>query len=373
MISNKLSRTIGIIVCTPKHTLKVPPFSETVYFFQLAKIAKQNQLEICIFNPKHINWENRTVLAWYLDGTRWKSQISTLPYVIYDRCYYLSTAHFLQYRPHIHRIHQDKTVQFLGRALGGKMQTYNMLQNNSQIKPYLPESKWYSGPKSFLQMLNKYQKVCIKPNGGSHGIGVVSIEPVEDGYLIRGRTKTNEPFEKNITTKQSLAEWVHTFIQKTRYLIQPFLSLHTADGLPFDLRILVQKNGQQQWETTGKAIRIGKGKSITSNLHGGGDAMKLEPFLEDHFYAEQMVHIQTQIDTIAQLVPPHIESQHGKLVELGLDVGIDRHAHVWIIEVNSKPGRSVFLRTGEIETRKRSMELPVQYAKALLSQKVGGY
>lgn len=373
MISNKLYRTIGIIVCTQKNTLKVPPFSEAVYFFQLAKIAKKNQLEICIFNPQHINWENRTVPAWYLEENKWKNQTTTLPFVIYDRCYYLSTAHFQQYQPHIQRIHQDKTVQFLGRALGGKMQTYNMLQTSNEIKPFLPESKIYAGPNSFLSMLNKYRKICIKPNGGSHGIGVVSIEPLEDGYLIRGRTKANYPFEKRVLTKRQLAAWVHSFIQKTRYLIQPFLSLHTAEGSPFDLRILVQKNGRQQWETTGKAIRIGKGKSITSNLHGGGDAMKLDPFLTNNFNREQIEQIQTQINKIAQIVPSHIESQHGKLVELGLDVGIDRHAHVWIIEVNSKPGRSVFLRTGEIETRKRSMELPVQYAKALLSQKVGGY
>jgi hypothetical protein len=224
-----------------------------------------------------------------------------------------------------------------------------------------------------LTMLKKYRKICMKPNGGSHGIGVVSIEPLEDGYVIRGRTKTNYPFEKQIQTQHQLVAWVQTFIQKTKYLIQPYLSLHTAENLPFDLRILVQKNGKQQWETTGKAIRIGKEKSITSNLHGGGDAKKLEPFLEDNFDREQIEEIKQQIGKIATIVPFHIESQHGKLVELGLDVGIDRHAHVWIIEVNSKPGRSVFLRTGEIETRKRSMELPVQYAKALLSQKVGGY
>ncbi|MCH5584333.1 YheC/YheD family protein [Shimazuella sp. AN120528] len=373
MISNKLYRTVGIIVCTQKNVLKVPPFPESIYFFQLAKIAKQNQLEICIFNPQHINWENRTVPAWHVEGNKWKFGIKALPFVIYDRCYYTSTAHFQQYRAHILRIHQDKTVQFLGRALGGKMQTYNMLRTNQEIEPYLPETKIYSGTSSFLSMLNQYPKVCIKPNGGSHGIGVVSIEQVQDGYHIRGRNKANFPFEKRISTQQQLVAWVQTFIQKTRYLIQPFLSLQTADGSPFDLRILIQKNGKQQWETTGKAIRIGKEKSITSNLHGGGDAKKLEPFLADNFHEEQIEAIKAQIEKIAMIVPSHIEKQHGKLVELGLDVGIDRHAHVWIIEVNSKPGRSVFLRTGEKEIRKRSMELPIQYAKALLSQKVGGY
>ncbi|WP_037464535.1 YheC/YheD family protein [Shimazuella kribbensis] len=373
MTTHSNHRTIGIIVCSSKNVTKVPPFAEATYFYQLAKIANQHQLDILIFNPMKINWTNREVAAWYIEANRWKFEKKPLPLVIYDRCYYTSTAHFQLYRSHILRIHQDKSVQFLGRALGGKIQTHNMLKSNQEIEPYLPETQLYQGPRSIVEMLKKYPHICIKPNGGSHGIGVISIKKQDQDYYVRGRTKANFPFEKSIKTKQQLLTWIHASIQKTRYLIQPFLSLQTTDGYPFDLRILVQKNGKQQWETTGRAIRIGKGKSITSNLHGGGDATKLEPFLIKNFTKEQIATIETQIEQIASIVPVHIEAQHGNLVELGLDVGIDRHAHVWIIEVNSKPGRSVFLRTGEIETRKRSMELPVQYAKALLSQKVGGY
>jgi glutathione synthase/RimK-type ligase-like ATP-grasp enzyme len=373
MNSHFIHRTIGIIVCSNKNSLKVPPFAEATYFYELARIANKHQLDILIFNPMHINWTNREVPAWYIESNRWKYGKKPLPLVIYDRCYYTSTVHFQLYRAHILRIHQDKSVQFLGRALGGKLQTHNMLKSSPEIKPYLPETHLYQGPKSLVDMLKKYSHICIKPNGGSHGIGVIAIEKRAQEFYLRGRTKANFSFEKNIKTEQQLLAWIHAFIQNTRYLIQPFLSLQTEDGYPFDLRILVQKNGKQQWETTGKAIRIGKGKSITSNLHGGGDALKLKPFLIKNYNLEQMEKIEEQIEQIASIVPPHIEAQHGKLVELGLDVGIDRHAHVWIIEVNSKPGRSVFLRTGEIETRKRSMELPVQYAKALLSQKVGGY
>jgi glutathione synthase/RimK-type ligase-like ATP-grasp enzyme len=369
----RFHQTIGIIVCTQKNTTKVPPFAESIYFFQLAKIAESHQLEVLIFNPKQINWTKRTVLAWYVEANKWKIGIRELPLVIYDRCYYTSTAHFQSYRPHILRIHHDSLVQFLGRALGGKIQTHKMLETNKMIKPHLPETHLYKDPISVLSMLEKYQRICIKPNGGSHGIGVVSIEKQQGGFHLKGRTKHNQPFEKRILSESQFIVWIQSFIQNTRYLIQPFLSLYTKEGLPFDLRILVQKNAEQKWETTGKAIRIGKSKSVTSNLHGGGDAIKLEPFLAENFSIDQIEKVERQIDRLAKIVPPHIEKKHGKLVELGLDVGIDHHANVWIIEVNSKPGRSVFLRTGELETRKRSMELPVQYAKALLSQKVGGY
>lgn len=366
-----MSATLGIIVCYTRK--KTPPFAEATYFFQLANIARAHQLEVLVFNPRQINWANRTVGAWYISNNRWNYSIRSLPLVIYDRCYYTSISHFYLYRPHILRIHRDETVQFLGRALGGKWQTYQMLQANDNIRSHLPDTKIYKGPDSVRALLNKYPAICLKPNGGSHGIGVVSIKRQPTGFAVQGRTKTNQPFIKSIATEKQLLTWIHLFIQKTRYLVQPFLTLQTADGSPFDLRILVQKNHLQQWETTGRAIRIGDGNGITSNLHGGGKALRWEPFLAKHFTAEQGKKIEQQIEQLTKLVPSHIERQHGKLVELGLDIGIDRHAHVWLIEVNSKPGRSVFLRTGDLETRKRSMELPIQYAKALLSQKVRGY
>jgi glutathione synthase/RimK-type ligase-like ATP-grasp enzyme len=370
-MTSKLKRTIGIIVCI-KEQAKMPPFAEASYYAQLAKIAKMYELEVLVFNPKQINWTNRKVPAWYIQAGRWVREIFNLPLVIYDRCYYTSTSHFQTYRPYILRIHHDPKVQFLGRALGGKYQTYQMLKQDETIAHFLPDTQLYDRPASLLAKLKEHKHICIKPNGGSHGIGVVSIRYQADRFLLKGRTKANTLFEKKLQSEAHLRSWLQSFIQDNRYLIQPFLPLSTPDGRPFDLRILVQKNGNQTWETTGMAIRIGKENSITSNLHGGGNAIKCDDFLQNNYAEQNIPHIKTQIEQLATIVPPHIEKHHGQLVELGLDVGIDREGKVWIIEVNSKPGRSVFLRTGELETRKRSMELPVQYANALLSQQVGG-
>ncbi len=364
-------QTLGIIVCMGNKA-KMPPFLEANYFVQLARIAKEHQLEILVFDPKQINWINRTVEGWQLKAGKWERNLRPLPLVIYDRCYYVSAQHFLAYRSHILRIHHDHKVRFLGRALGGKYQTYQMLKQDPKIAEYLPETKLYEQPKQVISELKGNPHLCIKPNGGSHGIGVVSIHHSANGFLLKGRTKLNTPFKKRLQTETQLTRWLKTFIQGTRYLIQPYLFLSTHDEQPFDLRILVQKNGKQSWETTGMAVRIGNTKSITSNLHGGGNATKLDPFLQRN-YPEELIHeIKEQIEHLAKIVPTHIEIHHGPLVELGIDVGIDRDGKVWIIEVNSKPGRSVFIRTGEIETRKRSMELPVQYANALLSEQVGG-
>ena len=54
--------------------------------------------------------------------------------------------------------------------------------------------------------------------------------------------------------------------------------------------------------------------------------------------------INRTIDNIVLQLPPFIESRHGRLVELGIDIGVDKNGEVWIIEINSKPGRASFRR-----------------------------
>lgn len=371
-LSTNSSRTIGVIVCMNKKRKRIPPFGESGFFRQLTEEARASGLNLIVFCPKDVNWQTRKVHAWSIakDGT-WKSRIHELPKLIYDRCFYNNSAMYLHYRPYLNHFRDDPWIRLLGRPLGGKIKTYQILQKSKFISPFLPETIIYRHPKDVLRIIDKYKKALIKPNGGSHGIGVVAIIPQKNGFLLRGRTKQNLPFQTLVPSEQ-FANWIHHFIGNNRYIIQPFLSLSTVDGRPFDLRILLQKNGEQVWERTGLAIRLGKSASITSNLHGGGNAKKVDPFLHQHFPPGIVRGIWEQIEFLSHHVPKHVEEHHGPLVELGLDIGIDRRGKAWILELNSKPGRSVFLHTGELDVRKRAIQLPILYAKSLLLGQIGG-
>ncbi|WP_052807275.1 YheC/YheD family endospore coat-associated protein [Risungbinella massiliensis] len=369
----RINRTLGVIVCFSKEMNRIPPFGESAFFRKLAEEARPLHFDLIIFNPKWVDWKQRSVQAWFLNAKgNWTSGTRNLPNLIYDRCFYQNLKQYKSYKPAILKLRNDPDIRLLGRPLGGKIQTYEILKQNEIIAPHLPETVLYQSPKDVFAMLTKHETALIKPNGGSHGIGVVGITPKEKGYILRGRTEANKPFHQELTSATQLAKWLEKFVGQTRYIVQPFLSLSTTEGIPFDLRILLQKNERRLWEQTGLAIRRGKSTSITSNLHGGGDAEKVGPFIEKHFPPFQVDQIWHQIDLLSFHVPMYIEENHGSLVELGLDLGIDQSGKVWILELNSKPGRSVFLRTGETEIRKRAIQLPILYANSLLTGQLGG-
>lgn len=358
--------TLGIIVCyNSKHS--TPPFSESSFYYELSLEGKKLHMNVIIFNPKEINWKTRTVPAWYANTAQtWHKSTFPVPKIIYDRCYYHDQKHYTEYKPSVVMIEKDPHIQFLGRALGGKAKTYDILKSYDEVKPFLPLTLRYHSAQDAIQFLHEEGSVLLKPNGGSHGRGIVAIEEDRHQYKLRGRLNSNQPFQYVIKTEEALKRWLKKFVGETRYIIQPFLELHTTDGHPFDIRILVQKNEKREWETTGLAVRIGKTDTITSNLHGGGHATNFHPFLKKNYSEELIATITDQITQISRIVPSLIEENHGQLLELGLDIGIDRKGSVWLLEVNSKPGRSIFIQTGEKEIRRRSLHLPMSYAYSLL-------
>ena len=128
---------------------------------------------------------------------------------------------------------------------------------------------------------------------------------------------------------------------------------------------LIQKNKNGEWETLGMAARVGATKNITSNLHGGGYAKSVPTLLSQEYDKEKAKEIEKEIDHLATVIPKYIEDHHGHLFEVGLDLGVDRNGRVWIIEVNSKPGRRVFSLLNDNVRRNKSLKQPIYYAEYL--------
>lgn len=360
--------TLGVIISLV-HKNKYPPFSEEIFFRQLAIEGEKYGIQVIVFHPKMINWNTRMINGWHWCQGKWILTKKEIPSLIYDRCFYIDSEHYRRLKPLIKPIENDPSIQLLGKALGGKYQTYQILKKNPKLLPYLPPTVPIYSSTEIINFFKQYRtkNLLLKPNGGSHGCGVIVITHQNPDFIVRGRNKKNQSFSQVFSTDETFKQWLDEFIGTTRYIAQPFLSLYTPDARPFDVRILVQKNEQKIWEITGTAIRTGKPHTITSNLHGGGEAYSTKPFLENYYSQEVVTQLLHQMKWLSHEVPQHLEQHHGPLLELGLDIGIDTAAKIWILEVNSKPGRSIFIKTGDIETRQRAVQLPILYAHALLT------
>ncbi|MFK7697780.1 YheC/YheD family protein [Paenibacillus sp. HJGM_3] len=356
---------VGIMVSEKPGT---PPFASQSFYSRLCRIGHKLGIVVFVFFPERLRLTEPSVDGYTYgpEEGEWRAGTFPLPRVIYDRCFFGDKASYKRYRDCLHRLEQHPDIRLLGHGLRGKWQVHQMLMRHEPLRAHLPPTKRLVGWNALQAELNRLGEVFLKPEAGSKGKGVLRVSHTEDGYRVSGRTRDNEIIRKSFPSESGFRQWLTAFTGGRPYLIQPYLQLNARNGDPFDVRCLVQKNRKGVWTVTGTAVRRGQRGGVTSNLHGGGIAEDLDPFLRQEFGARQAEHILGTLQHIAIQIPAVLEQHHGRLAELGIDLGIDASGTVWILEANSKPGRSAFDRLSDPTSKLASVRNPILYARYLL-------
>ncbi|NBI28267.1 YheC/YheD family endospore coat-associated protein [Chengkuizengella marina] len=343
------------------------------FYKRLCVFGLKLKITVLIFALHQIQWEKNQLTGVVYKNKKWITKTFPIPTLIYDRCFIDSQEQFLLYRKQLLMIKNNKKVQFLGNRLMDKWSVYDVLKSKPYIKNVLPKTELYKNTGTIKQWLDSQNEFILKPINGSHGKAILHIKKNNhNDYVIRGRDKNNVPLDVTYEKYTSLANSIQQFIQKRKYVIQQYLQLKTKSDTSFDIRALVQKNGSGHWQFTGMAVRCGQPGSLTSNLHGGGFVREVRPFLINEFGETKTVQIMNSIHKIVEQLPAVLETHFGRLSELGIDLGVDSLAKVWLLEANSKPGRSIFNHLKDKNLKNRSIQLPIYYANYLLYRQLGG-
>ncbi|WP_379137610.1 YheC/YheD family protein [Paenibacillus sp. sgz500958] len=236
--------------------------------------------------------------------------------------------------------------------------TKAILRNHS-LSAYIPDTRKYEF--SVLnEMLDLYNVVYIKPDRGTYGNGVmraeqrtVNLTPSPQNndteseenkenetklvYILR-QGKTAEIFN----TTGALDEAIKKLIKDRPYLIQKGIELLQHHNRPFDLRVLVQKNPLGAWETTGMLGRVAAPHKIVTNYHNGGRIKSVKPLLSEHMNTANTTLTMNQLRTLGIQMAWQLESVYSGIKEIGLDVAIDEHHDLWVLEINTLPSIVIF-------------------------------
>ncbi|OEH84792.1 hypothetical protein BHU72_08130 [Desulfuribacillus stibiiarsenatis] len=242
-----------------------------------------------------------------------------------------------------------------------KWEIYEYLSAHEIAKRFNPYTKLV---RSISMIPNEAQRLgvsYIKPVNGSLGEGIVTVT-YHNGvyhYKYQGRTIV----EGKCTNHKKLEEVLSNIIGKRKYIIQKGLPLINYQQRPVDIRVLMQKNERGKWIRTKIFARVSKPGSITSNLSRGGEAKTIDDVLTNNFSTDQIANIKKQLRSISRLIAKAIEESSEKHYgELGLDLGITDNGQIWLIEINSKPWKTIETKTGTQELVEKSFRRPMEYA-----------
>jgi len=366
---------LGILVCPRPGPV---PFGSTAFYRRLVAAGRSLGLAVYVFALDWVDWRRRLVRGYAYDpgGARWTAGAFPLPRLVYDRAFPRTRAQLMRLRAGIARLAAEPGVSLLGRGLGGKLDVYRLLAaaKAPELAGALPPTEPYAGPASLARWLRERGDVVAKPQGGTHGKGVFRLRRLPNGaYEARGRTGRNRALVLRFDGLDALLRWADArLIGGRAFLLQPYLELTTREGAPYDIRALVQKNGEGRWAFTGAAARVGRTGGLTSNLHGGGTSRPAADVLRERFGGAEAERIAKRIERTALAIPPVLERGHGPLLELGIDFGVDRLGRLWVLEVNSKPGRTSFTRLDDTRVGIAAVTSPIRYARYVLDRQLGG-
>jgi len=330
-----------------KNMLTPEPFYPAYYF---------------IFTPDNVDWQNKTVNGFFFSKeNQWVTKTIPLPDVVYNRIPN-RTVERLNY------INNFKNEYIL---LGGKLfnhnffnkwDIYNILVEEEKTKVFIPETHISPSAQLFKVMLEKHPIIYLKPANGSLGLGVYKIINKNSDFVVQFRSKNSN---KAIIFKDAVSIFKYIFSNKFphRYILQQGINLVEYDHCPVDFRVHMHKNNNDKWQVIAIGAKAAGKGSVTTHLRTGGQLINADQYL-DLMFNEHASVIKENINTSSILIAETVESKLKEpLGELGLDIGIDKNSRIWLFEVNSKPGRSIFkhpsLKTARAESNKRLLEYAI--------------
>jgi hypothetical protein len=318
--------------------------SEEGYLTEVAKRASANHTKCYRFIPSRIEPITELVHGKEYDHDKqcWIDSEFPIPVVIYDRCFYGDDSHSKQCIPIVTWLKNRPDITFLGYGLPNKMEIYNTL-STTDIAAYLPHSQHVISVNDITTYLHQHSRIILKPINGSQGYGIYYIEKKNNGFLVKIEKQENV-LSRTFSDVAKFQQWQEQLFLKRNYLVQPFLELSDSKSKPFDIRIFLQKNEVGMWLVRGKGIRIGMEEGILSNLSAGGSVIDFSSWFNsvDHVKKD---HIYSELAYILDKLPKLLEQKFLPLFELGIDVGLAKDGSIWILDINSKPGRKVVLST----------------------------
>lgn len=347
--------TLGIL------TLSID--SETAYFTELAMRASEYGIECFRFIPSKIDPITHHVKGkkYHPESSSWIEREEPLPALLYDRCFYGDDEHSKQCIPIVSWLKSRNDIHFLGYGLPNKFELYESLKS-SILAPYLPYSQFAADERVVLGELAAHKRLILKPINGSQGYGIYYLKEGQKNYHVKTE-KQRKIISRIFPNEKKLIQWLKPLLASRSYLVQPYLELSNDKWQPFDIRILLQKDENGEWKERGKGIRTGLNGGILSNLNAGGTVSDFDSWASTLSTADKE-YVHNELEYIIKNLAPSLEKLFMPLFEIGLDIGFAKNGSLWILDVNSKPGRKVVLHTAP-DLKETLYRAPLLYAKRL--------
>jgi len=235
----------------------------------------------------------------------------------------------------------------------------NVLLADPELKGYVPDTDGFDR-QTVEKMLEKYGMIYVKPVNGTFGRGVIRVDKTDSSSVYRFQSGEKR---YEFPTFDELYSKLLSVKKPKPYLSQQGIHLLKHRGRRFDLRVMVQKNPQASWETTGMIGRVAHPRKIVTNYHAGGTPKSVETLMSGHLTLKQRSSFEARLRKLGVSVAEALERKFPRLKEIGIDIAVDENHKPWILEVNTLPDPYLFKKLSDKSVFRKVYAYAVAYGR----------
>ncbi|MFD2331062.1 YheC/YheD family protein [Cohnella sp. GCM10020058] len=310
--------------------------------------------ELFAFCPDDIDWERLRIAGLLYERDRCEEYSFPFPDAVYNRIFNDRPDLILRLEEHMNGGICFNRVNYFD-----KWALYGWLKP-SEVGSLIPDSRLYS-PTALQEMLGLHPLLYLKPFYGARGNGVYRVE-----YTDQGEVRVGEHHLAPQYIARSMREGIKMIadlLGSKPYLIQQGIQTSTVDGRHFDIRALLQKNGDGKWAVSTLVSRIAFSDCFnTSVCEDVCDATELMRRSFPSWMSDRILHA---LHDAGIRAAAEVESRLGTLGEMSVDFLLDPKHRPWLIEMNGKPDKVLYNELENKEIARRIYRRPMAYASYL--------
>jgi len=324
---------IGILL-SPRIIKKYKKAEPGLIFTFYEGLADHHKIDICFYSVGGLSMQDQTVKAIVYNhqtGERSRRKIRVPKVNLYRGYSYLSKPESIKKIDYFTEKHDTVFFNMMTNKDRGKFGIHNYLESVKDLKALLPETATLSFSK-MMTMIDRYGKLYIKPKRSAKGKNIYVLNELNNRYAM---SHVNHAMEKvkEIPAGKIRHYYQSKFASSGRYIVQEAIDSKTYKGNKFDFRVFTQKNKYGRWQITKMYCRMAdKCKSVSNRDQGGVLKFNLKKLIDED--------TKKQMKKTCIQIAEALETKYPRIVDLGLDVAVDKQGRIWLIEANFRPYRS---------------------------------
>ncbi|WP_053365461.1 YheC/YheD family endospore coat-associated protein [Bacillus sp. FJAT-27245] len=364
-----LGPLVGIFTSGLIESSEKPAGERTNSFSKMLETCSSSGASGFLFTGQAIDWEKNLIKGYFYNEGTWETRLVPFPNVVYDRLPTRKSESRPECKLAKERLQHDYLIPWFNPGFFNKLDIYELLNDHREAQKYLPETHLYTSIAETRRLLDKHGSIYLKPVNGTLGLGIRQVIAEFPGSTCYCRFRDQNGNNKLLKFSSLYALISKMFGKRglKNLLIQQRILLLKVDGRPVDFRVHTNKDGKGKWQISAIAGKKAGFGSITTHVRNGGDVHTLKELFGEKGAVEYERKLSRAALELSEILEERLEGIAG---EFGFDFGIDRDGIIWLFEVNSKPGRSIFHHRGMRKYEYLTRKLPIDYAIHLAEKSV---